>query len=75
MKYGRIAHEIDPGVYAPLAAEGEPVFVLRAQDVHAATVVTYYADLRRRDGDAAGADECERVAALMKAWPKKKRPD
>jgi len=75
MKYGRIMKEVAPGAFNDLASRGEPVFVIRAQDIHSAAAVLFYAHLRREDGDVKGALECEAIAAAMSDWPKKKRPD
>lgn len=74
-KYGRIYHEIAPGEFAPLGAEGEPVFVLRGQDVYAWQAVDDYAKRRGANGDVNGAKECGAVAVAMRAWPVKKKPD
>lgn len=54
----------------------EPVFLLRAQDKHAASFLRLYArTIRSEGGDAELADMADRHAARMDAWPKKKSPD
>lgn len=66
--------------------DDEPVMLFRAQDKHAADVLREYARLVRndvwalpegaeREAGLAVADATDRHAALMDAWPKKKRPD
>lgn len=62
-------------------AEDEPVFLLRAQDKHAAKVVAYYAGLLAMDlnVDPEMAALCTRWAAEMDRWRPpgdfKKSPD
>lgn len=53
----------------------EPVFLLRAQDKHAATVVRVWAALARADGDPRLVALAEEHAQRMDAWPVKKSPD
>lgn len=57
--------------------EDEPVFILRAQDKHAAMAVAFYAGALEYDPDV---DEemvkvCKQWAMKMKAWPIQKSPD
>lgn len=56
--------------------EKEPVYLFRAQDVHASRVLRFYANLVAGDG---GDHEVVRLtrdhADLMDAWPVKKNPD
>ena len=68
-KYGRVTTE------KGRIPEGEPVFILRAQDKLAAEAVGFYADLRRRVGDEKGSRDVLKVAKAFRAWPKKKLPD
>lgn len=68
-KYGRVTAEKKE------IPEGEPVFLLRAQDRLAAQAVRHYARLRQKAGDEKGAKECRRIAQAMSDWPKKKMPD
>ena len=54
----------------------EPVFLLRAQDQHAAATVRYYASLvYEAKGDPEIISLSERQADLMDAWPTHKAPD
>ena len=59
-------------------AEGEPIFVLRAQDVTAPEVIEYWLSLALARGASiapekiAQAKECIRD---MRAWPNRKLPD
>jgi len=55
--------------------EGEPVFLLRAQDKYAARAVTYYTLLLAEDGLVEGSTHAHEHAADMNRWPIKKRPD
>jgi hypothetical protein len=81
MKYGKITIE---GKKIP---EGEPLFLLRAQDRLAFECVRYYSELLVREANKFMGDE-ERYDKLMKAalevqkiagamfdWPMKKLPD
>jgi len=67
-------------------AAGEPVFLLRAQDAHAADAVRAWADSVLDAAMPAGslvrdwelsemANEAHRIANEMDAWPIKKDPD
>ncbi len=60
----------------PIAAD-EPVFLLRANDKHAAKAVAYYAMRLSQDTevDPKMASICTEWAAEMARWPKKKTPD
>lgn len=58
------------------AADDEPVFILRGQDVLAPDLVDYWAD----DAEANGCGpekvaEARELAAKMRAWPRRKYPD
>lgn len=54
----------------------EPVFLLRAQDKHAAETVRYWAARVEVDcGDEDLIEMARRHADLMDAWPVKKLPD
>lgn len=58
------------------AADDEPVFVLRAQDQHAAALVRAWADMA--EGTRCPAHkvaEARQLAADMAAWPNRKAPD
>lgn len=69
MKYGLITTE-----YGKIP-EGEPVFILRAQDRLAANAIRCYAALLTAAGDDKGYQECLEIAATFDKWPKKKMPD
>lgn len=56
------------------AAADEPVFVLRAQDIHAADLVEKWAIWNGQNAPEKSA-EAREVAAAMRAWPTKKAPD
>ena len=54
----------------------EPVFLLRAQDKFAATLVRIYAQMLRDAGISGGiVTLCKEQAQRMDAWPVKKMPD
>ena len=55
----------------------EPVFLLRAQNKHAAKAVAYYAMRLSQDPDADPemASVCLRWSQEMSKWPKNKIPD
>lgn len=57
--------------------ENEPVFLLRAQDKHAASAVAFYAGLLAQDSavDSEMAQVCARWAAMMQNWAVRKTPD
>jgi hypothetical protein len=58
------------------AAEDEPIFVLRAQDRLAPTIVRDWATLARDHGCApAKVQEAFRLADQMEQWPTRKYPD
>jgi len=64
------------------AADDEPVFVLRAQDCHAADLVEKWATWVSVDigsaGDGAKAKkvaEARQIAEEMRRWPVRKNPD
>lgn len=75
VKYQNIHHEVDVGSFAPLGRKGEPLFVLRGQDLLAPVTVMFYAAMRLANGDKKGARECERIAADMLRWSDRKMPD
>lgn len=57
-------------------AAGEPCFTLRAQDVHAADTVRFWAGLLEYTEESrAMATNARRIADAMDAWPVKKEPD
>jgi hypothetical protein len=57
------------------AAEDEEIFVLRAQDILAAGVVRYWADLAERGGTKPEiVSEARECAKRMEAWPFHKHP-
>jgi hypothetical protein len=59
-----------------LAEEGEPVFVLRGQDILAADVVEHWADLAAIAG--VNRDKIEgarQIAAEMRAYPGRRKPN
>lgn len=59
------------------AADDEPVFVLRGQDVIAPAIVEAWADLAESVGSI-GANkllEARMVARKMREWPNRKLPD
>ena len=55
--------------------DGEPLFLLRGQDIFAAATVRFYANLRRSAGDSSGWAHCMDVARDLQEWKKKKIPD
>ena len=58
------------------AAEGEPVFVLRAQDKLAPMLVEFWAEMARANGCPKDkADDARVVADQMRKWPDRKCPD
>lgn len=58
------------------AADDEPVFVLRAQDMSADILVDFWAELALRMGcPQEKVDEAIDLAAEMRAWPHRKWPD
>lgn len=58
------------------AADDEPVFVLRAQDVLAPRLVRLWADLlETHTGITPKTAEAYRLAAEMEKWPGRKMPD
>ncbi len=61
---------------AGLIPADEPVFLLRAQDQHAADTLRFYAKLVYADkGDPEIMALTEAQADAMDAWPKHKAPD
>jgi hypothetical protein len=58
------------------AADDEPIFILRAQDIHAADLVEKWA-IWARAGNTPDdkVEEAFRVVEAMRAWPKHKQPD
>ncbi len=58
-------------------AEDEPVFILRAQDKHAAKAVRYYAALLQGDEKVGERmiQACFKWAEKMRDWPNQKSPD
>ena len=68
--YNRIQ---DPWARIPVT---EPVFLLRAQDIHAAECVETWADLNDiAGGDTTMSDTARLQARLMREWHKHKLPD
>jgi hypothetical protein len=58
------------------AADDEPVFVLRAQDVHAAMLVRKWAKKTEASGgNPEKVKEARELAKAMDKWPKKKVAD
>lgn len=58
------------------AADDEEVFVLRAQDVHAADLVEKWAIWAQASGCSPNkVQEAHEIAARMRAWHTHKRPD
>lgn len=64
------------------AADDEPVFVLRAQDCHAADLVDQWVTWVRIATPAVGSEntvhksnEARLIAELMRRWPIRKNPD
>lgn len=56
--------------------DDEPIFVLRAQDALAASLVRRWATLAQEHGAGpAKVAEAQALADLMDAWPTKKFPD
>jgi len=53
--------------------DDEPVFLLRAQDVHAPSTLRFYAKLLKEDGNNAMADELLLHARQMVIWQKSVR--
>jgi hypothetical protein len=55
---------------------GEPCFTLRAQDVHAADAVRFWAtSLAAGDAGDEMAERALKIADAMDAWPNHKEPD
>ena len=55
---------------------GEPVFLIRGQDPHAAQTLRFHADqIETSGGDAKIVEAVRRQADAMEAWPVKKRSD
>ena len=52
--------------------DGEPVFTLRAQDIHAAETVRFWAE---KVADPQMRQEALAIAQDMDAWPDQKEPD
>lgn len=58
------------------AADDEPVFILRAQDMLAADAVDWWANhARLNDVHCDKVREATELADQMRAWPKQKKPD
>lgn len=53
--------------------EDEPVFLLRAQDIHAPSTLRYYAKLLEESGDNEMAEELRTHARQMIVWQKSVR--
>ena len=53
--------------------EDEPVFLLRAQDVHAPSTLRHYAKLLEESGNKAMAEELRAHARQMVVWQKSVR--
>jgi hypothetical protein len=53
--------------------QDEPVFLLRAQDVHAPATLRYYAKLLEEAGDIEMAEELRNHARQMVVWQKSVR--
>jgi len=53
--------------------EGEPVFLLRAQDVYAPSTLRYYARLLAEDGNHEMSEELLNHARQMVVWQKSVR--
>lgn len=56
------------------AEADEPIFVLRAQDIHAADLVEKWA-IWNTTSAPDKAKEARQIADDMRAWPTKKQPD
>jgi hypothetical protein len=59
-----------------LISQDEPLFILRAQDILAATTVDQWADmLEDLEGEGCPkVGEARRLAAAMRRWPRRKVP-
>lgn len=80
MEPTKYAEHDDPDYDAKTAAgcktAGEPVFLLRAQDVHAAEAVRFWAvSLAPGDKGDEMASRALKIADAMDAWPVHKEPD
>jgi hypothetical protein len=53
--------------------ENEPVFLLRAQDVHAPSTLRFYAKLLEESGNAKMTEELRKHARQMIVWQKSVR--
>jgi hypothetical protein len=62
----------DPANLIPV---GEPVFLLRGQDLLAIMAVEFYGLLAAQAGKDDIAKLCKEHVALMRSWPVKKMPD
>ena len=58
------------------AADDEPVFILRAQDIHAPYLIDQWARLAEEGGcPPEKAAEARALAGAMRVWPHRKSPD
>lgn len=58
------------------AADDEPIFVIRAQDLSSGNLVRKWADAAETYGASAGkVAEARALADLMDVWPTRKFPD
>lgn len=72
-KYSKVEVEKADGTRIP---DGEPVFVLRAQDILAPIALKLYADMyEAATGDFHHASEIRSFAQVMTTWSPRKLPD
>lgn len=58
------------------AFDGEPIFILRGQDLIAPGLVLQWANRAAKNGTPAEkVEEARKIAAAMEAWPVRKYPD
>lgn len=71
--------DYDVKTAAGCRAAGEPIFLLRAQDIHAAEAVRAWARslpaVKRGDPADLMAENALNIAKAMDLWPVKKEPD
>jgi hypothetical protein len=64
-----------PHAHAFVDPAGEPIFVLRGQDMTAANVVAYWLAHQGNNLPREKYDEAQRLIEEMRAWPRKKPAD
>lgn len=76
MKHARKDYQEKIQAPPDMIPEDEPVFLLRAQDIHASRTVRFWASLvAHQDGDPRCVQAAMDIADEMDTWPTKKTPD